>query len=80
MAIWESCRRIYTLHFMWDKLNYIHLNPIRAGIVEKTQHYIYSSASNYTTGKGLVNIELADSPLIDTTKTNELWKYSNYDE
>jgi len=26
---------IYTLHFMWDKLNYIHLNPIRAGIVEK---------------------------------------------
>jgi hypothetical protein len=36
---------------MWDKLNYIHLNPIRAGIVEKAQHYIYSSASNYVNDK-----------------------------
>ena len=76
----NHAEEIYTLHFMWDKLNYIHLNPIRAGIVEKAQHYIYSSASNYTTGKGLVNVELADNPVINTSKTNEFWKYSNYDE
>ncbi len=44
---------------MWDKLKYIHLNPIRAGIVEKVQHYIYSSASNYLTGKRLLEVEFA---------------------
>lgn len=71
---------IYTLHFLWDKLNYIHLNPIRAGIVEKAQDYLYSSASNYVNGKGLFEIELADHPIIDVTKTNEFWKYSNYDK
>lgn len=76
----NHAEEIYTSHFMWDKLNYIHLNPIRAGIVEKAQHYIYSSASNYVTGKGLLEVELADTPIIDVTKKNEFWKYNNYDE
>jgi REP element-mobilizing transposase RayT len=26
---------VYTNQFMWSKLDYIHLNPVRAGIVEK---------------------------------------------
>lgn len=69
----NNAEEIYTLHFMWDKLNYIHLNPIRAGIVEKAQHYIYSSASNYVNNKGLLNVELADNPIIDVTKKNEFW-------
>ena len=76
----NHAEEIYTLPFMWDKLNYIHLNPIRAGLVEKAQHYIYSSASNYLTGKGLLQVELADNPIIDVTKRNEFWKYNNYDE
>ena len=33
------------------KLNYIHQNPVRAGLVEKAEYYLYSSASDYTTGK-----------------------------
>jgi len=65
---------------MCNKLNYIHLNPVRSGIVEKANHYIYSSASNYSTGKGLLEIEYADNPIIDTTKTNEFWRYNNYNE
>lgn len=76
----NHAEEIYTLHFMWDKLNYIHLNPIRAGIVEKAQHYIYSSASNYVNNKGLLNVEMADNPIIDVIKKNEFWKYNNYDE
>jgi hypothetical protein len=68
------------LRFFWDKLNYIHLNPIRAGIVEKAQDYLYSSASNYVNGQGLIAIELADNPIVETTKTNEFWKYSIYDK
>ncbi|MDY0090003.1 MAG: transposase [Flavobacteriaceae bacterium] len=76
----NHAEEIYTLRFLWDKLNYIHLNPIRAGIVEKAQDYLYSSASNYVNGKGLITIELADNPIIETTKMNEFWKYSNYDK
>lgn len=76
----NHAEEIYTLHFMWNKLNYIHLNPIRAGIVEKAQHYIYFSASNYVYDKGLLKVELADNPIIDVTKKNEFWKYNNYDE
>lgn len=76
----NHAEEIYTLPFLWDKLNYIHLNPVRAGWVEKAHHYTYSSASNYVTGKGLLEIELADPPIIDTTKTNEFWKYNNYEE
>lgn len=29
---------IYTNKFMWSKLDYIHLNPVRAGLVEKASH------------------------------------------
>jgi putative transposase len=40
-------------------LEYIPDNPVEAGIVEKTEEYIYSSARNYYYGKqcGLLKIE-----------------------
>jgi putative transposase len=40
------------------KLNYIHQNPVRAGIVVQPEHYLYSSALDYCGGKGLIQIEL----------------------
>jgi putative transposase len=40
------------------KLNYIHQNPVRAGIVSEAEDYIYSSASNYCNRKGILAIEL----------------------
>jgi putative transposase len=41
-----------------QKLEYIHNNPVKAGIVEKAEDYIYSSAIDYYTGKkGLLEIE-----------------------
>jgi REP element-mobilizing transposase RayT len=33
-----------------QRLNYIHQNPVRAGIVEKAEDYLYSSARNYCKG------------------------------
>ncbi len=43
------------------RLNYIHLNPVRAGIVEEPEHYTYSSAKDYfTSGKGKLHITLLD--------------------
>jgi REP element-mobilizing transposase RayT len=34
--------------FIWQKLNYIHENPVKAGIVGRAEDYLYSSARNYT--------------------------------
>lgn len=38
---------LITPDFTFQKLNYIHQNPVRAGIVSEPEHYIYSSAANY---------------------------------
>lgn len=56
---------IFTEKFLWTKINYIHLNPIRAGIVLKGSEYLYSSASNYVTNQGLLNIEIPSNPIIN---------------
>jgi REP element-mobilizing transposase RayT len=43
---------------MDQKLNYIHYNPVEAGIVMSPQEYLYSSARDYAEMQGLVKIEL----------------------
>lgn len=42
----------------FNKIDYIHQNPVRAGIVNEPDHYIYSSAIDYANGKGLVQVTL----------------------
>jgi REP element-mobilizing transposase RayT len=69
---------IYSNTFMWSKLDYIHLNPVRAGIVEKASHYIYSSASNYVSNNGLLKIEKADTPIVDVLNLNNFTRYNEY--
>ena len=41
-----------TVPFTLDKLNYLHNNPVKAGIVEKAEDYLLSSARDYHYGKG----------------------------
>jgi REP element-mobilizing transposase RayT len=41
-----------------QRLNYLHNNPVRAGIVREADHYVYSSAIDYSGGKGLVKLEM----------------------
>lgn len=43
--------------FMMQKLNYLHMNPVHAGIVEKPEDYLYSSARNYANLPGLLDVE-----------------------
>jgi REP element-mobilizing transposase RayT len=62
----NHAEEIYSSKFLWSKLDYIHLNPVRAGIVEKASNYIYSSASNYVNDTGIIEITLVDNPIIDT--------------
>jgi len=39
------------------KLNYLHQNPVRAGIVSQPEHYLYSSAVDYSGAKGIIGID-----------------------
>jgi putative transposase len=48
---------ILSQEMLYSKLNYIHENPVRAGHVSKARHYFYSIASNYLTGKGILEID-----------------------
>jgi REP element-mobilizing transposase RayT len=38
-----------------EKIDYIHKNPVKAGLVYRAEDYIYSSAVDYTGEKGLLN-------------------------
>lgn len=51
----EEC---YSPSFTNIKINYIHENPIRAGIVASAEEYLYSSAVNYFGKKGLIPVEI----------------------
>jgi len=42
---------IYTERFLRQKLNYVHRNPVRAGLVETPEEYMYSSHRNYVSGE-----------------------------
>ena len=64
---------------MWTKINYIHFNPVRAGLVLKPQDYVYSSASNYIENIGIVNVELVQIEIVDVLKSNYIIKYNSYD-
>ena len=47
---------IYSNNLIEQKINYIHNNPVRAGIVEKAEDYLYSSARNYSEKDSLIDI------------------------
>ena len=74
----NHAEEIYSEKFMWSKLNYIHLNPVRAGIVAKTSEYVYSSASNYINGDGILNIEKVDNLIVDVLKKSSFDNYNSY--
>jgi len=56
---------LVTPKWIIQKLNYIHLNPVRAGIVAKAPHYLYSSAANYIGEKGVLEVTVIDLGITD---------------
>jgi len=40
-----------------QKMNYIHDNPVEAGFVLEAHHWKYSSAIDYSGGKGLIEMD-----------------------
>ena len=47
---------VFSGKFLEQKLNYIHNNPVRAGIVSKPEDYRYSSARDYGDEEGLIPV------------------------
>lgn len=48
---------LYSKEVMQQKLNYIHDNPVIAGLVTSPEYYTYSSCIDYAGEKGLLDIE-----------------------
>jgi putative transposase len=48
--VWQDSNQakiIYTNNFFFEKLNYIHNNPVEGKLVNKPEDYMFSSARNY---------------------------------
>jgi putative transposase len=56
---------IYSPKVFYQKLNYIHNNPVKAMIVEYPEEYIFSSARNYAGRTSLLDI-IEESPQLIT--------------
>ncbi|MFV2068225.1 MAG: transposase [Pirellulales bacterium] len=49
-------QQIQNDEMMWQKLEYIHNNPLRRGYIDDPAHWRYSSARNYAGQPGLIDI------------------------
>ena len=49
-------QKIVTVEMMWQKIEYIHLNPVRRGYIDDPLHWRYSSARNYARQPGLIDV------------------------
>ena len=54
----NEAKEIHTNSFLDQKLDYIHNNPVKAEIVARPEDYLYSSASDYSGEKGLLEVEI----------------------
>ncbi len=63
MQFWQQYNHpveLWSNNVTWQKINYIHNNPVKARIVDNPSDYVYSSARNYEFGndKGIMEIDL----------------------
>lgn len=45
---------LWSNRVIWQKINYTHKNPVKAGLVTNAEEYQYSSAIDYADEKGLL--------------------------
>lgn len=57
---------LYNEKFVWDKINYIHNNPVEEKFVKRPEEWIYSSASNYWLGEGILEEVFCLAPRLQT--------------
>jgi putative transposase len=54
----EGCHpiQLHNNEMIDQRINYVHENPVRAMIVEKAEDYLFSSASNYASLGGVIEV------------------------
>lgn len=61
MQFWQHHNKpiaLWSPEVIQQKADYIHFNPVAAGFVSEPWHWKYSSAIDYSGGKGLLEIDL----------------------
>jgi len=58
--VWKDGNHAISLQHIdaMNKINYVHMNPVRAHLVSAPQHYLYSSAIDYSGGNGLLKVKV----------------------
>lgn len=54
------------------------MSLVQGGVLKKSSDYIYSSATNYLYGSGLVEIEKMENPIVDVVMNWSFTKYNSY--
>lgn len=65
--IWQDgnhAKILYTPNFFYQKLNYLHNNPVEDMIVQNPEDYLFSSARNYADMDSLMEVVVESMPLI----------------
>ncbi len=65
--VWQDgyhAEELQSNKFIYQKLNYIHQNPVTDGIVERAEDYFYSSARNYAELNGVLDVVVLPHKLI----------------
>jgi len=63
---------VYSPEVTWQKINYIHQNPVEEMFVEKAEDYLFSSARNYRGMKGILDVGIIQPILKTSSKTSVL--------
>lgn len=50
--------QLVTNSMLYERICYVHENPVKAGIVVHSEDYLYSSARNYASLRGMVDVEV----------------------
>jgi REP element-mobilizing transposase RayT len=53
-------QQIVSEEMLHQKIDYLHHNPVRIGVVAQPEDWVYSSARDYAGGKGLIELDALD--------------------
>ena len=59
---------VFSEKVVWQKINYIHRNPVLEKIVYKEEDYLFSSARNYYDLPAIINIDCITPPVMTVGK------------
>ncbi len=56
-------RNLHSTKEIWEKISYVHNNPVKRGLCRRADEWKWSSAADYSgSGKGLIELNLEQLP------------------